>query len=104
MQHSKHASPIPDSLKPYFQEYDLAQLDLTQDANLIIQRVLEFGTWDEIRWLFAIYGRRRLRLFLRQHGARWLKPATFHYWRTLLGIRRWRKPPFPILAGEPWQR
>lgn len=93
---------IPDGLKPYFQEYDLAQLDPLRDANLIIQRVLEFGTWDEIRWLFVTYGGQRIRLFVRRHGQRWLKPVTFHYWRKLLGIRRWRKPPFAPLGGEIW--
>ena len=38
---------IPARLHPYFQEYEPAQLDLTQNADLVIQRVLEFGTWDE---------------------------------------------------------
>jgi hypothetical protein len=59
---------IPERLKPYFQEYDTEQLDFKQDANLVIQRALEFGTWDEIRWVFEFYGVKRIRLFVRQHG------------------------------------
>jgi hypothetical protein len=51
---------VPLSLQPYFQEYDLAALRLRRDANLIIQRTLEFGTWDELRWLFGVYSRRRV--------------------------------------------
>ncbi len=47
---------IPSSLWPYFQEYDVRTLDLDRDANLIIQRTLEYGTWDEVRWLFRTYG------------------------------------------------
>ena len=101
-----HSTPrshqIPIGLKPYFQEYDIAKLNITRDANLIIQRVLEFGTWDEIRWLFEIYRSKRIRLFLRTYGERWLKPVTFHYWRKLLGIRRWKKSPFPTAKGELW--
>jgi len=42
---------IPSGLRPHFQEYDLSSLDLDRDADLIIQRTLEYGTWDEIRWL-----------------------------------------------------
>ena len=53
-------TPIPSSLQPYFQEYDLGALRLRRDANLIIQRTLEFGTWDELRWLFQVYSRRRV--------------------------------------------
>ena len=71
MQRTLLSPKIPAGLKPYFQEYDTAQLDFTRDANLIIQRVLEFGTWDEIRWLFETYRSKRIRLFLREHGERW---------------------------------
>lgn len=102
MQRAPSSQQIPDGLKPYFQEYDIARLDITRDANLIIQRVLEFGTWDEIRWLFKTYRSKRIRLFLRQYGDRSLKPVTFTYWRKLLGVRRWRKSPFPTGKGELW--
>jgi len=97
---SAQPQPIPLSLQPYFQEYDLADLNLRQDANLIIQRTLEYGTWDEILWLFQVYTRQRIQRFLREHGERWLKPVTFNYWRKLLGIRRWQSAPFG--KGEVW--
>jgi hypothetical protein len=74
---------IPDGLRPHFQEYDPSQLDLEKDVDLIIQRVLEFGTWEEARWLFATYGSARIRLFLRDRGERLLSPVAFHYWRKL---------------------
>ena len=102
MQRTLSSPQIPGGLKPYFQEYDIARLDIPRDANLIIQRTLEFGTWDEIRWLFEIYRSKRVRLFLRERGERLLKPVTFNYWRELLGIRRWRKSPFPTPKGELW--
>ena len=97
-------SEIPDRLKPYFQEYDTEQLDFAQDANLVIQRTLEFGTWDEIRWLFHLYGIERVRLFVRQHGERLLKPVSFNYWRKLLGLRRWTTSSLPTRKGELWER
>jgi hypothetical protein len=103
MQRTLSSPQIPRGLKPYFQEYDIAKLDIVHDANLIIQRTLEFGTWEEIRWLFETYRSKRIRLFLREHGERWLKPVTFNYWRKLLGIRRWKKSPFPTPRGELWK-
>ena len=93
---------IPAGLQPYFQEYDPASLDLRGAADLVIQRTLEFGTWDEVRWLFGLYGKRRIRRFLRQRGERMLPPVTFNYWRKLLRVRRWRRSPFPTLKGELW--
>lgn len=91
---------IPSSLPPYFQEYDLGDLSLRRDANLIIQRTLEYGTWAGVRWLFHVYSCRRIQRFLREHGERWLKPVTFNYWRKLLRIRNWQPAPFG--KGELW--
>jgi len=93
---------IPPDLHPFFQEYNLATLDLTRDANLIIQRTLEFGTWDEVRWLFETYGALKLRSYLRQFGERGLHPVCFTYWRKLFHLRQWRHSPFPTAKGEVW--
>ncbi len=95
---------IPEGLWPHFQEYDPAQLDLERDADLIIQRTLEFGTWDEVRWLFAVCGKQRIGAFLRERGERLLSQVTFNYWRKLLGIKKWQASPFPTAKGELWDR
>lgn len=95
---------IPEDLWPYFQEYDPTRLDPETDADLIIQRTLEFGTWDEARWLFIMYGRQRIRIFLRKRGERLLSPVTFNYWRKLLGVKGWQPSPFPTAKGELWDR
>ncbi|OGO34269.1 MAG: hypothetical protein A2W35_12115 [Chloroflexi bacterium RBG_16_57_11] len=94
---------IPAGLHPYFQEYDPASLNIIHDADLIIQRTLEFGTWDELRWLFQTYQIKRIRSFLRQRGERMLRPVTFYYWRKLLRVHQWRKSPFPTTKGELWK-
>jgi hypothetical protein len=93
---------IPSSLHPQFQEYDVKALDLFEDANLVIQHTLEFGGWDEMRWLFAMYGSKRIRTFLRQHGEHRLRPVVFNYWRKLMRIRKWHRSPFPTRKGELW--
>jgi len=93
---------IPGSLWPYFQEYDPQSLDCNQDADLIIQRTLEYGGWEEIRWLVASYGTERIRKFLRLHGERLLSAPTFIFWRKLLGVRRWRRSPFRKEARQVW--
>ncbi|HPP61974.1 MAG TPA: hypothetical protein PKV01_01895 [Anaerolineales bacterium] len=102
MQRANSPFQIPSGLKPYFQEYNLANLNIADDANLIIQRTLEFGAWDEIRWLFQTYRSKRICQFVRQYGERGLKPVTFNYWRKLLGIRKWKKSPFFMAEGELW--
>ncbi|MBE0410156.1 MAG: hypothetical protein IBX69_10535 [Anaerolineales bacterium] len=95
---------IPKRLWPHFQEYDPSSLNLEKDAILIIQRTLEFGDWDELRWLFRIYGKARVQTFLSEHGERMLSVVTFNYWRKLLGVNKWRSSPFPTSKGELWDR
>jgi putative transcriptional regulator len=99
---SSSSSQVPAGLSPYFQEYDLQALNIQKDANLIIQRTLEFGTWDELRWLFEVYGTKRIQAFLHRYGERWLRPVDFNYWRKLLGIRKWRRGRLPIPKGQLW--
>jgi hypothetical protein len=53
---------------------------------LIIQRTLEFGDWEDVRWLFRRYGKRRISAYVRRYGQRGLSRVTFNYWRRLLGI------------------
>ena len=72
-------SDIPSGLWPHFQEYDVRTLDLDRDANLIIQRTLEYGTWDEVRWLFGTYGGSRIRTFVQERVERLLSRVT---WKT----------------------
>ena len=93
---------VPQRLAPYFQEYDIRKLDVQRDDNLIIQRVLEFGTWNEIRWLFRACGKKRITKFVRELGERGLSRAAFNYWRGLLGIKKWKRSPFAIERGTVW--
>jgi len=93
---------LPKTLYPFFQEYDPTSFDVQRDANLIIQRTLEYGDWEDVRWLFKQYGQKRLQAFLVENGERWLRPPTFNYWRKLFKIRRWGHSPFPIPKGELW--
>jgi len=95
---------IPPGLRPHFQEYDIRTLDIDRDVNLIMQRTLEYGTWEEVRWLFRTYGGPRIRTFVRERGERLLSGVTFNYWHKLFGIRRWRHSPFPTAKGEIWDR
>ena len=104
MQKPIHSSDsIPNSLASFFQEYDLDSLSIQQDTNLIVQRTLEYGDWDEIRWLFQVYGAARIRTFLRRLGERCLRPPTFNYWRKLMRIRKWEHSPFETPKGELWK-
>lgn len=93
---------IPSGLWPHFQEYDPHRLDQDDDADLIIQRTLEYGTWEEIRWLVGSYGMERIRDFVEIRGERMLSAVTFTFWRKLLGVKHWQRPLFVKEAKQVW--
>jgi len=77
---------IPYSLRPCFQEYTLEQLDPVQHAELVMERVLTFGNRPELRWLFDLYGRRRIADWVQRMGARRLPWRRFNLWSVLLDL------------------
>ena len=81
---------IPASLKPFFQEYDLEKLDQERSAGTIIERVLVFGNRDELRWLFGVYSRQRIRNWVRKWGIFGLPEPNLTFWRLVLELERGR--------------
>lgn len=94
---------IPRRLASYFQEYNVKTLDFARDANLIIERTLEFGTWREVGWLLRVYGSKRIARYVRESGERNLSPDAFNFWRKMFRLKAWNHSPFQIARGEIWQ-
>jgi hypothetical protein len=80
------ANGIPVSLKPFFQEYNLDDLDPAQDAFTIIERTLMYGSRSEIHWLFALYGRERLQEWMIRAGWRILPRRRIALWGAYFGL------------------
>jgi hypothetical protein len=77
---------IPATLAPFFQEYNLQQLDPQRDSATIIERALQFGNRAEIRWLFAQYPRTQIVDWIKRFGKARLPHPHLDFWRMLLEI------------------
>jgi hypothetical protein len=77
---------IPISLKPFFQDVEFESLDPERNASTIIERTLSDGNVEEIRWLFAHYGKERIAAWVRERGARRLPRDLCTLWHLLLGL------------------
>lgn len=100
----KHVRTLPESTAWLFPEYRFERMDDEGYANVIIERILEHGTWDELRWLFGRYGRKRVAAWVRQHGFRRLSPWSFSYWREMLAIKRYKLPPWGKVKSIFWDQ
>lgn len=66
-----------------FWDVDVKMIDKKRHARYVIERVLEFGNDDEVRWLFRSYSRKTLQNALRRsRGA--LHDKTKKLWSRVL--------------------
>ena len=77
---------IPRSLAPFFQEYDLSQLDPDQATHTVIERTLRYGNRAELRWLFARYPRPVIAEWVRRWGRYALPAPHLAFWKLLLQL------------------
>jgi hypothetical protein len=77
---------IPSSLAPFFQEYDIATLDVEKDAFTITERILQFGSRSELRWLFTVYPRQQITGWVTRFGKDRLPEPHRTFWKIILEI------------------
>lgn len=96
------ADRLPSSLLPALQEYDGRARDLERDALVIIERALEHGDSDALKWLFGRYGESRIREIVADRGARHLSPRAFGFWRIVLEVDDVQAHPWISVARATW--
>ena len=84
--------PLPTDSAWLFPEYEYESLSLERHSGVIIERMLERGSWEQVRWLFRTYGEERVAEWLRLHGFRLLSKRSFALWRLTLGINDYVAP------------
>lgn len=81
-----NSTPIPQSLAPFLQEYNLTKLDPQTAAPLLIERALQYGNRAELRWLFAQYPRQEIVDWVKRYGKERLPHPHIDFWRVVLEI------------------
>ena len=78
--------PIPLSLTPFFQEYDITKLTLEKDSHTIIERALQYGNRVEIKWLFSVYSAEQIAAWVKRFGKDKLPQPHRIFWQIVLEI------------------
>ena len=79
---------IPDNIKDLFWEWDKTALDTEKHKSAIIERVINYGTLRDWRWLAATYGREEVRRVTRDRAASRpenIRPRAGHLAEILFG-------------------
>lgn len=58
------------------------KIDLKENAQYVIERILDFGNDEEVRWLWRFYDKKLLKDMIKK--SRSLRPETIKLWTLLL--------------------
>ena len=70
---------------------DAGKLDFKKDRNLIVHQVLAYGSLDDLRKLFKIYGKRAVRREFIKHKPGLYQPNILAFVQHILGVKRLAK-------------
>ena len=104
VQMMKTISKLSPDLEWLFPEYDFAEMGLDSHQGVIIERVLEKGSWEQVRWLFRAYDEETVIQWVRKHGFRILSKRSFALRKLALGVNEIEVPEWVIVAKmeDPW--
>jgi len=91
---------FPADMAWLFPEYDFATMDSQSHQGVIIERVLERGSWEQVRWLFATFGEKVVAQWVSRHGFRLLSNRSFALWRLVLNVETYFAPDWAIAAKQ----
>ncbi len=77
---------IPPAFHPLFWDVDPAGISLPAHNDYVLERLMQRGGWDAMKWLRAHFEPEVLRDFLARKGQR-LPPRERAYWALVSGAK-----------------
>ena len=78
---------IPPKMKWLFWSYDIKSLDLKEDKEYIISQVLNYGTWEDLKWLFKVYPEKEIKKIIKKPGRGLWFRKVLNFWATIFNIK-----------------
>ena len=84
---SKKKNKVPEFITPCLWSYDIKQVDIKEDKELIITQVLNYGEPKRIKWLYSVYTEEDIKeVLLNPSRGVWF-PKVLNFWETVLNIK-----------------
>ncbi len=84
--HKRDVKRILKRFKYILGSYDIDKLDIKEDRDEIIMRVLNYGNWEDIKALMRLYSEEEIReVVAKARRGVWLK-KVLNFWVTILNI------------------
>jgi hypothetical protein len=78
---------FPESVVSCLWSYDIENMDIQENKDLIITQILNHGVWYDIKWLYSVYSERDIkRVVMNPARGMWF-PKALNFWQTVLDIK-----------------
>jgi len=71
-------------LKPIFWDLDVEKLDIKKNSQQIIERILEYGDSEQVRWMFENYRKDEIKKVIK--NSRQLSRKSANFWAFYYNI------------------
>jgi len=70
-----------------FWSYDIKSLDLKSDIDYIVAQVLNYGAWEDVRWLLRNYSEQEIKNVIKNPSRGVWFEKVLNFWTTIFNIR-----------------
>jgi len=84
---SKVKIEIPKKMQWLLWSYDIDSLDLEGDKDYIITQVLNYGTWEDLKWLFKVYSEREIKNVVKKPARGLWFRDVLNFWNLMLNLK-----------------
>lgn len=77
---------VPGFLKKYFWDVDLRDIDKTKHSRFIIERILEYGDREAVRWLENAFKPQQIKRAVCE--SKNISRKTANFWQFIFGLKR----------------
>lgn len=70
-----------------FWSTEIEDLDLQKDKHYIITQVLNYGTWEDVKWLFRTYSEQEIKEVVGNPGRGLWFRDVLNFWRIMFNLK-----------------
>jgi hypothetical protein len=78
---------VPKQFHNVFWEIDPEKLDTEEYPEYIMERILEYGTLEGVKWLRKTFGDDKIKAYIKGRARRSLSSKTLNFWQKILKLK-----------------
>lgn len=94
---------VPKKLQSVLWSYDISTMDLENSRELIIQQVLNYGDWNDLKWLYKTYPEKKIKEVVQNPRRGIWFENVLNFWCLMFEIKLtpsvWKRALFDLNPG-----